>query len=121
MERSAIRGGLRDWFAETRIALRSIRATHVCSLPPPHPIAPLPSLPRIEFFAAEARHEFLRIRRGGKAVDIEPLLVMANAMAAQAQRQVLAEVVDGLVAAAFAGARRQRHLVRPAAVDGGRR
>src|SRR4029077_1352580 len=91
------------------------------SLPPSHPVPPLPALPRIEFFAAEASREFFRIRRGGEAVDVEPLPVVTDAMAARAQRQILAEIVDGLVAAVFAGARRQRDLVRPAAVDGGRR
>lgn len=88
---------------------------------PLHPIAPLPSLRRIEFLAAEPRHELLRIRRVGEAVDIEPLPVVENAMAARAQRQILAEVVDGFVAAVLAGACRERHLVRPAAVDAGRR
>ena len=88
---------------------------------PLHPILPLPSLRRIEFFAAETRHEFLRIRRVGEAVDVEPLPVVVNAMPSQAQRQILAEVVDRFVAAVFAGAGRQRDLVRPAAIDGGRR
>jgi hypothetical protein len=88
---------------------------------PLHPIVPLPSLRRIEFFAAEPRHELLRIRRIGEAVDVEPLLVMADAMAARAERQILAEVVDRFVAAVLAGACRQRDLVRPAAIDAGRR
>src|ERR1700724_2640742 len=64
---------------------------------PPHPIAPLPSPRRIEFLAAELRNEFFRIRRSGEAVDVEPLAVVADAMAAPAQRQILAEVVDGVV------------------------
>jgi hypothetical protein len=85
---------------------------------PLHPIPPLPSLRRIEFLTAETRRELLRIRRLGEAVDIEPLLVMADAMAARTEREIRTEVMDRLVAAAFAGARRQRDLMRPAAVDG---
>ena len=69
---------------------------------PLHPIPPLPSLRRIEFLATETRHELLRIGRVRETVDVEPLLVMTDAMAAQAQRQILAEVVDGLVAAVLA-------------------
>jgi hypothetical protein len=88
---------------------------------PLHPIPPLPSLRRIEFLAAETRHELLRVRRVGEAIDVEPLLVVADGVSAQAQRQILAEVMDGLVAAAFAGAGRQRDLMRPVAVNGGRR
>jgi hypothetical protein len=88
---------------------------------PLHPIPPLPSLRRIELFSAKPLHELLRIRRIGEAIDIEPLPIVADAMAAPSQRQILAEVVDGFVAAAFAGAGRQRDLVRPAAIDTGRR
>jgi hypothetical protein len=88
---------------------------------PLHPILPLPSLPRIKLLAAETRHELLRIRRVGEAVDVEPLPIMADAVAARAQRQILAEVVDDFVAAVFTRACRQRDLVRPTAVDGGRR
>ncbi len=69
---------------------------------PLHPIPPLPSLRRIEFLATETRHELLRIGRVREAVDVKPLLVVADAMAAQAQRQILAEVVDDLVAAVLA-------------------
>src|SRR5579864_7714230 len=54
------------------------------SFPPTHPVPPLPALPRIEFFALEASHELLRIRRGGEAVDVEPLPVVTDAMAARA-------------------------------------
>ena len=56
---------------------------------PLHPISPLPSLRRIEFLAAETRHELVRIRRVGEAIDIEPLLVVANAMAARASDKSL--------------------------------
>jgi hypothetical protein len=69
---------------------------------PPHPIPPLSSLRRIKLLAAEPRHELLRIRRDRETVDVEPLPVMMDAMAAQAERQILAEVVDGLVAAVLA-------------------
>jgi hypothetical protein len=75
---------------------------------PLHPIPPLPSLRRIKLLAVETRHELLRVRRGGEAVDVERLPIMANAMAAQAQRQIFAELVDGLVAVVLAGACRQR-------------
>jgi hypothetical protein len=88
---------------------------------PLHPIPPFPSLRQIEFFAAETRHELRRVRRVGEAVDVEPLPVVADAMPAPAQRQFLAEVVDRFVAVVLAGAGRQRDLVRPAAIDGGRR
>jgi hypothetical protein len=80
---------------------------------PLHPILPRPSLRRIKLFATKPRRELLRIRRVGEAVDIEPLLVVADAMAARAQRQRIAEVVHDLVAAAFADTGRQRDLMRP--------
>jgi hypothetical protein len=84
---------------------------------PLHPIPSFPSLHRIEFLSAKSPREFLRIRRIGEAVDVEPLPVVVDAMAARAERQILAEVVDGLVAAVLAGACRQRDVVRPAAID----
>jgi hypothetical protein len=69
--------------------------------------------------AAEALAEVLGVLPLGQAEDVEVRAVAVEGMAAVAQRQALAEPPDGDLIAAGAPIGRERHLVRPAAVDGG--
>jgi hypothetical protein len=56
------------------------------ALVPARPIAPPTAFARVEHFAAETLHEFAGMLGIGEAIDVEPLIVMENGMAAGTQR-----------------------------------
>src|SRR5262249_52429465 len=66
---------------------------------------------------AEPPHEFLGIPLLGETVDVEPFVLVEDCVIARARRQIFAECADRLVVAARASTRRQRHLMRPIAID----
>lgn len=66
----------------------------------------IPSLFRIKLLAAKPLHEFISVLRFFEAVDVKPLGVMKDGVATGAKCQLLAELVNLLVAAAFTEARR---------------
>ena len=84
---------------------------------PTRPITPLPSLFRIKLVATEPQSEFIGVLQLFEAVNVKPLAVMKHGMAAGAERQLFAEVVNLIVAAAFTEPRRQYHLVWPVPVN----
>ena len=84
------------------------------------PVAAPSSLARIKRLAAEALLEFLGVGRFGETIHMKPLAVV-HSVAAGAKREVLAELVNHLVATAFTQARRQNDLMGPAPVNGRRR
>jgi hypothetical protein len=86
---------------------------------PPRPIVSLPSFLGIKFFAAELPHERLGVLGVSEAIDIPPLAFMKDHVTTGAQRQVIAERANGLVAAVEQYRGRQRDLVRPSAVYSG--
>jgi len=86
---------------------------------PMRPAAASPLLARIERLAAEALLEFLGFGCFGETIHMKPL-ALVHSMAAGAEREVLAELVNHSVAAAFTQARRQDDLMGPT-VNGRRR
>ena len=74
--------------------------------------------PSLKPVAAEALQEFVGVVERGETVDVEPLFLVEHRMATQAQRQILAEVVNLVVAAALAQFRRQCDLIWPTAING---
>src|SRR5271170_2073534 len=87
---------------------------------PARPIVSLSALRRIELHTAEALPECLGILRFRETVHMKPLPVI-NGVASCAEREFFAEGVNPFVAAILARACRQRDLMRPASVNGGRR
>ena len=93
---------------------------HTSAPVPARPVASLASLRRIEPHAAEALPEFLGILRLGEAVHMKPFMVI-HGMPSGAESQIITELVNLLVAAVLAKPSGQRDLMRPAAVNAGRR
>jgi hypothetical protein len=79
------------------------------------------ALDRRELLAIKSLHELLRVRRLLKAIDVKPLAIVTKGMASRAQRQVSAEFVYLIVAIAFAEARGEDDLERPAPINCRRR
>ena len=87
---------------------------------PMRPVVAPPPLARIERLATEASLEFLGVGCFGETIHMKPL-ALVHSMAAGAEREVLAELVNHLVASAFTQARRQDDLMGPTTVNGRRR
>jgi hypothetical protein len=66
---------------------------------PLRPIAPLSPLLWIEPLAAELSHELLRMLGVGETVDVPPSVFMKDRVTARAERQVIAERANDVVAA----------------------
>lgn len=112
--------------ASPRYAARNTHATahdRYLTSPAPIPMRPVaapPSLVRVEHLSVEALLEFLGVGRFGETIHMKPFAVVHN-VAAGAEREVLTEPVNHLVAAAFTQARWQDDLMGPAPVIGRRR
>ena len=88
---------------------------------PTRPVAPPSPFVGIEPLAAEPLLELLRVGGIRETINVVPSVIVMHCVAAAAQRQILAELMNLVVADALAGACRQHHLVRPIPVNGRRR
>ena len=72
---------------------------------------------RIKLLAAEPLQEFIGICGILKTINVEPFPIVEHSMTSGAKRQILAELVNRFVTAAFTAPRRQNYLVRPASIN----
>jgi hypothetical protein len=72
---------------------------------------------RIKLLAAQPLQEFLGICGILKTINVEPFPIVEHSMTSEAKRQILAELVNRFVTAAFTAPRRQNYLVRPASIN----
>jgi hypothetical protein len=75
----------------------------------------------IEALTAEPFHELLRVGGFFEAVDVKPLAIVIERMTTRTQRQVSAELVYLVVAAALVHSRWQHDLMRPITINCSRR
>ena len=90
-------------------------------LPPFCPVAAASTFSGVEFLAAKFLQKFLRVGRLLKTIDVKPLFVMIERVAARAESKASAEFMYLFVTAPFAETRRQHNLMRPALINAGRR
>jgi hypothetical protein len=72
----------------------------------------------IKLLAAEPFQEFICIRGILKTINVAPFSIVEHSMTSGAECQILAELMNLFVAAAFTEPRRQNDLMRPASING---